>query len=179
MSAMAAFGQTAPDAEPFEVFLQPGEFYFGDGLTRIRTLLGSCVAITVWHSRLKAGGMCHYMLPGASGDDPGRALDGRYSDDAMQMFLREIRATRRRAAEFEVKLFGGGSMFGAASIQRDGCHGVPCMNVQRGRELIRQHGLLVKAEHFGGEGHRNIHFEVWSGDAYVKFWGQDAVSSAS
>ena len=46
-----------------EIFLQPGEFYFGEGKTRIRTLLGSCVAITLWHPRLHIGGMSHYMLP--------------------------------------------------------------------------------------------------------------------
>ncbi len=53
-----------------EVFLQPGELYFGDGRTRVRTLLGSCVAIAVWHPRLRIGGLCHYMLPS-------RAIGGR------------------------------------------------------------------------------------------------------
>src|SRR5439155_18563598 len=42
-----------------EIFLQPGEWYFGDADTRIRTLLGSCVAITMWHPRRCLGGMCH------------------------------------------------------------------------------------------------------------------------
>ena len=46
-----------------EIFLQPGDFYFGDRDTRIRTLLGSCVSITMWHPRLHVGGMCHFMLP--------------------------------------------------------------------------------------------------------------------
>ncbi|MBL8511280.1 MAG: chemotaxis protein CheD, partial [Betaproteobacteria bacterium] len=46
-----------------DIFLQPGEFYFGDADTRIRTLLGSCVSITMWHPTRRIGGMCHYMLP--------------------------------------------------------------------------------------------------------------------
>jgi chemotaxis receptor (MCP) glutamine deamidase CheD len=33
-----------------EVFLNPGEFHFGEGTTRISTLLGSCVSITLWQS---------------------------------------------------------------------------------------------------------------------------------
>ena len=49
--------------EPIDVFLQPGDFYFGEAGTRIRTLLGSCVAITLWHPILHIGGMCHIMLP--------------------------------------------------------------------------------------------------------------------
>jgi Chemotaxis protein; stimulates methylation of MCP proteins len=47
-----------------EIFLQPGDWYFGDRDTRIRTLLGSCIAITIWHPRLLVGGMCHFLLPG-------------------------------------------------------------------------------------------------------------------
>lgn len=45
------------------VTLQPGEFHFGGANTRIQTLLGSCVAITLWHPIRRIGGMCHYMLP--------------------------------------------------------------------------------------------------------------------
>ena len=44
----------APD-DILEIFLGPGEFYFGEGKTRIRTLLGSCVAIPVrWDRPLQA-----------------------------------------------------------------------------------------------------------------------------
>ena len=44
-------------ADAIEIFLHPGEFYFGDRHTRIRTLLGSCVSIILWHPRLLIGGM--------------------------------------------------------------------------------------------------------------------------
>jgi hypothetical protein len=60
-----------------DIFLQPGEFYFGDHETRIRTLLGSCVAITMWHPRLRIGGMCHYLLPMHRGRSGKTELDGR------------------------------------------------------------------------------------------------------
>ncbi|MHB0922303.1 chemotaxis protein CheD [Thiomonas sp.] len=165
------------EEEPLEIFLQPGELYFGEGRTRVRTLLGSCVAVTVWHSRLKIGGMCHYMLPsrarqGRHGHD---ALDGKYADEAMLMFLRSMRAARTRPEEYDAKLFGGGRMFGHAHrTPHAGYTDVPLKNVLTGRELVRQHGLKLKAEHLGGQGHRNLMFEIWSGDAYLKFWGQDA-----
>ncbi len=45
------------------VVLRPGDFHFGGGHTRISTLLGSCVSITLWHPRRLIGGMCHYMMP--------------------------------------------------------------------------------------------------------------------
>ena len=66
----------APD-DILEIFLQPGEFYFGEGKTRVRTLLGSCVAITLWHPRLHLGGMSHYVLPNRQHRKKHDPLDGR------------------------------------------------------------------------------------------------------
>ena len=168
-----------PDEEPLEIFLQPGEIYFGEGRTRVRTLLGSCVAVAVWHPRLRIGGLCHYMLPGRGAHHgTHRALDGRYADEAMLLFLRDMRTAGTRPEDYEAKLFGGGRMFAEAPHVRPGCLDVSCKNVLRGRELVRHYGLRLKAEHLGGEGHRNLMFEIWSGDAYLKFWGQNAEQSA-
>ena len=85
---MATPAPAPPDI--LEIFLQPGEFYFGDEKTRIRTLLGSCVAIVLWHPKLRIGGMCHYMLPHSPRERHGQPLDGRYAEDAMHMFMREL-----------------------------------------------------------------------------------------
>lgn len=165
----------ADKAEPLEIFLQPGELFFGEGRTRVRTLLGSCVAIAVWHPRLKVGGLCHYMLPGRGTHHGGQgALDGRYADEAMLLFLRQMRAVGTHPGEYEAKLFGGGKMFAHSLQERTGCYDVPCKNVLRGRELVRQYGMRLKAEHLGGQGHRNLIFEIWSGDVYLKFWGSSA-----
>lgn len=164
--------------EPLEIFLQPGELYFGEGRTRVRTLLGSCVAIAVWHPRLKIGGLCHYMLPGRSAHHGAhRALDGRYADEAMLLFLRDMRAAGTRPDEYEAKLFGGGRMFAHDHSQNQAGMSISCKNVQRGRELVHQYGMRLKAEHLGGDGHRNLMFEIWSGDVYLKFWGQNAQQS--
>lgn len=155
----------APDV--LEVFLAPGEFYFGDEKTRIRTLLGSCVAVTLWHPRLRVGGMCHYMLPHrprAAGDQP---LDGRYGDEAMELFLRELRRSGTAAADYHVKLFGGGKMF----AHHDGAPrhaGIPERNMDAGRELVVRHGFRLRAHDMGGEGHRNVILDLSSGDVWLK-----------
>ena len=47
-----------------EIFLEPGEFQFTtDPDVRLRTLLGSCVALTMWHPKCRYGAMCHFLLP--------------------------------------------------------------------------------------------------------------------
>lgn len=149
-----------------EIFLHPGDFYFGDKNTRIRTLLGSCVSITIWHPGLQIGGMCHYLLPRRAGKRSGN-LDGRYAEEAMELFMQEIRQSGTSPAEYEVKLFGGGSMFPKNS-QSEGCKDVPCKNVLAGRALAERYGFKIKAEDLGGNGHRRIIFDIWSGDVWVR-----------
>ena len=152
-----------------DVFLQPGEFYFGDEKTRIRTLLGSCVAITLWHPKLHIGGMCHYMLPKRPSNNSGEtiALDGRYAEDAIKMFLHEISQARTRAAEYQVKLFGGGNMF-PHTVKTVRHTSISETNVNFGRAAIIQCGFHLAAEDLGGSGHRNVILDLWSGDVWVR-----------
>lgn len=158
-----------PPPDVLEIFLQPGEFYFGEDKTRIRTLLGSCVALTVWHPRLRIGGMCHYMLPRRprrrASDE--QELDGRYAEDAMRMFLREILRARTRAGEYQVKLFGGGRMF-ASTPHLPRHAGIAEANVEFGRAAIAQCGFSLSAEDLGGSGHRNVILDLWNGDVWVR-----------
>ena len=160
------------DKHPFpsehgkDIFLNPGEFYFGDRHTRIKTMLGSCVAITLWHPRLKIGGMCHYLLPTCVNCAKKPEPDGRYADDAMALFLLELNKYNSKPADYQVKMFGGGNQFPNNSPSSR--HSVPCNNINIGRTLLKQHGFSIIAEHLGGAGHRNVIFDIGSGEVWLK-----------
>lgn len=165
-----------------DIFLQPGEFYFGDRHTCIRTVLGSCVSITMWHPKLLIGGMCHYMLPyrGRGKVNPRtHALDGRYADEAILMFFREAARAGTSPRDYEVKVFGGGNMFpqlqkrgscrhGASKGEIEACPDVSCKNASVVHSLASVYGFSIAAQHTGGVGHRQVLFEVWSGNVWVK-----------
>ncbi|MCS6983873.1 MAG: chemotaxis protein CheD [Leptospiraceae bacterium] len=148
-----------------EIFLQPGEFYWGSSDTRIKTLLGSCVALTVWHPRLLVGGMSHSLLPTRGKETSTDELSARYLDEAFELFLKEIRKIPANPADFQVKLFGGGDMF--RHITKSGLN-IGEKNIQMAHKLIAQHGFQLVAEHVGGSGHRNIIFDLWSGDVWLR-----------
>lgn len=151
-----------------EIFLQPGDLYFGDRDTRIRTVLGSCVSLTFWHPTLMVGGMCHYMLPNRSQEKRGAnavTLDGRYADEAIVLLTKEIDALGIPHREYQVKLFGGGNMFPERS---NPVSNVGIKNADAARQLVSKHGFNCVAEHLGGDGHRNVIFDVWSGHVWVK-----------
>ncbi|MBX3350209.1 MAG: hypothetical protein KF747_15910 [Nitrospira sp.] len=150
-----------------EVFLQPGEFYFGQANTRIKTILGSCVAITMWHPVLRIGGMCHYLLPSRDKDVATQLLDGRYGIEALQLFVREMARRATAVREYEVKIFGGGNMF--PSLDKKGpALEIGARNIELAREAIEKLGVTPAAQHVGDVGHRHVIFDVWSGDVWVK-----------
>jgi chemotaxis protein CheD len=146
-----------------EIYLNPGECHFSDHRARIRTILGSCVSVVFWHPKLRCGGMCHFMLP--SRGRAGKSLDGRYGDEALALLLRDIDAQGAPRQEYQVKIFGGGRMFGDISSVFSS---VGLRNAHAARDLIAAHGFEITCEHLGGGGHRSLIFEVWSGDVWMK-----------
>lgn len=156
----------APDLS--EIFLEPGGFFFGGPGVRVRTVLGSCVAMTLWHPQRRVGGIAHFMLPSRSRprrtDEP---LDARYADEVIELFCERVHALRTRPAEYELKLFGGGNMFPHMMRAKD-CMDVPCRNVRTARRLADEHGFALKAEHLGDIGHRALIFDLRDGAVYLR-----------
>ncbi|ERH47700.1 chemotaxis protein CheD [Pseudomonas chengduensis] len=147
-----------------EVYLQPGDYHFGGTYTRIRTLLGSCVSLVLWHPRARLGGMCHYMLPSR-----GRASalpDGRYGDEAMRLLSEAVASSGTRVSDYQVRIFGGGHMF--PSIASDRQQHIGLQNVEMARRLVAEQGLICHGEHVGGVGYRNLIFDIWSGQLALK-----------
>lgn len=157
--------------EPDTVFLNPGEFYFGSGMTRISTLLGSCVSITLWHPRRKIGGMCHYMLTERN-RPTGIPLDGRFGREAFELFLQQVEAAGTHPGEYQAKLFGGANMLsGPGGEKMD----IGPRNIEFGRKMLAERHIALMAEHVGGSGRRKLHFDIWSGDVWLAFpQGSDA-----
>jgi len=149
-----------------EIFLKPGEMHWGDTDTRIRTILGSCVAICLWHPVLKIGGMCHYLLPSRRVRNPSEPLDGRYGEEAMEMLMKELEKTKTKPKDYQVKVFGGSNMF--SEIVKDANINVGEKNILKAGELTKQYGFTIASQDMGGVEHRSILFDLWSGDVWLK-----------
>lgn len=162
----------SPGDHGHELYLQPGEVFFGDASVRVRTVLGSCVSITLWHPQRKLGGMCHYMLPERLRPADGRR-DGRYGPEAWEMLLEQLESAKTQPREYQAKIFGGGRMFalgeGRANLD------IGQRNVEVGRRLLAAQGLQAASEHFCGDGHRCLIFDVATGDVWVKHLPQGGV----
>ena len=144
-----------------EIYLLPGDYYVGHAGCRIRTLLGSCVSIALWHPALRVGAMSHFLLS-SRGPRSSGALDARYAEEAMTLMLRGLVAERVDPHECQAKLFGGGNMFPGLAV----AHGenVGRKNGEAARMLVRAQNIPIVAESLWGVGHRRVIFDIASGD---------------
>jgi len=130
----------------------PGEFYVTREDEVIVTLLGSCVSACIRDVRTGAGGLNHFMLPmekGASGGWSHRST--RYGNFAMERMINELLALGAKRNELEVKVAGGGRMYGSLNhVGED--------NAAFVREYLAVEGLTIVGEDLGGDWPRRIQF---------------------
>lgn len=148
-----------------EIFLQPGDFFVGDAGYQMRTILGSCVSITLWHPQARMGGMSHFLLPTRGEAPPGQELDGRYGDESLLLMIGQLRQAGVHPALCQAKVFGGGNMFPDHS--HPNAVNVGKRNGDAARALLQRHNIPIVSESLFGVGHRQIIFDVSKGDVWA------------
>ena len=177
--------EMSPLGERTEVFLRPGDWFVGDASHRIRTVLGSCVSVTLWSPLLRIGAMSHCLLATRGGARPPanavgldlRRLDGRYADEALCLMLHELQRRKVAPATCEAKIFGGGNMF-PAQAKGSTTPAVGRRNGEAARELLQAHGIRVVSESLFGDGHRQVVFDIDSGDIWARQVAPAAAAAA-
>lgn len=158
---------TPAGAVPGQVFLRPGQYFVGDERHQVRTVLGSCVSITLWHPHRRVGAMSHFLLSHNAARDAGPLLDARYGEGALRLMLRELTQQGVDPAGCGAKIFGGGNMFPEQS-RGSGAIEVGRRNGEAARALLMQAGIPVLSESLFGEGHRQIIFDIATGDVWSR-----------
>lgn len=154
-----------------DIFLLPGDYFVGDGQHRVRTVVGSCVAVTLWHPRRRIGAMAHFLLPGYQRRRAGGGAPAIYGADAVPLLVKGLERLRVPVRECQAKVFGGGAMFGELMKSSD----VGRQNGDCARDLLRQHGIALVSESLYGAGHRQVIFNVRSGEVLCRQMHPDAV----
>jgi chemotaxis protein CheD len=156
----------APELQ--DMVLAPGDWWLGIGRHGLRTLLGSCVAVVLWHPRRRIGGMCHVVLPARVIRSPG-GLSGRYADEALELLAEAVARHGTRPGEYRTGLYGGAQMLAGLSQPRpDGrCSDVACRNLETVRQLLDEWGFPRGEEDTGGTRYRTLRLDLASGELLV------------
>jgi chemotaxis protein CheD len=148
-----------------ELFLNPGDYAFGAAGTRIRTILGSCVAVTFWHPELRLGAMCHYLLParGPSLDEP---HGGKYAGEVIPIIAAHFAGKGLQPGVLQVKMFGGSNMFPGLSMGESLTIGTK--NIHKGLTVLTRYGFSILNYDLAGGSNRTVVFDIASGEVWVR-----------
>jgi len=152
-------------------FLRPAELVFVREPSLIRTVLGSCVTITMFCRRTGAAAACHPVLPVCRTEQsclPGKCQDKfKYVECVVPQMIQRFQEQGTNLNELEVKLFGGANMFFNNHMKGRIIH-VGNMNVSMARQKIDELQIKVKSFDVGGTKGRKLFFDTASGDVWVK-----------
>ncbi|UPU37609.1 chemotaxis protein CheD [Geomonas paludis] len=129
----------------------------------VTTLLGSCVAVTIFNFRLRLGAICHAQLPGGDlFDEVGP--QGKYVDTAIRVMLERLLHRGALRGELEAKVFGGADMFDARGKLRT----VGRQNSEMALKVLAHESVRVAKHDLGGERGRKIIFHSHTGEVLLK-----------
>ena len=126
--------------------------------------LGSCIGICIYDYQFKIGGMAHIMLPCSNGTAGGK--ETKYADTCIALMLNDLYKLGARKAKLKAKMAGGAQMFsfaGKAPLLKIGER-----NAQAVEQELLKVGIPLIASDVGGTHGRTIHFDVASGELFIK-----------
>jgi chemotaxis protein CheD len=143
-----------------------GQAVFAGSPTRLTTILGSFVAVTLYSPSRRIGALGHVVLPQSRGNNDHPA---KFADTAIPHMLAILRREGVGLTELTAKIAGGACMFGNGQFEQIGNANVEA--VLRAMELA---GLAVAGSDAGGTCGRRVSFDLATGQVSVAVVGQTA-----
>lgn len=144
--------------------LLAGQVFLGQSAASVRTLLGSCVGVTLWSPQHRVGGMCHFLLPTRTRRD-GEPADARFGDEALAWMVDALRRAGLPPQAFEAHLYGGADTLPDNTGSR---FNVGERNIEQGWTLIEQYGFTLQGVDVGDHVPRQVLLDLRSGEVVCR-----------
>jgi chemotaxis protein CheD len=143
-----------------------GQAIFAADPNRLTTIVGSCVAVTLYSPRRRRGVLSHIVLPRSrgGGDHPAK-----YADTAIPYMISTLQREGVLLSELTAKLTGGACMFGDSQFSRIGEN-----NVQAAIDALEAVGIGIAGRDAGGNSGRRVCFDLANGVVTVTCVGRPA-----
>lgn len=147
--------------------VHPGELAFEKAPVVIETLLGSCVAVTLYNRKLRVGGLCHYLLA-----VPQRQVNKKNCRKYAVLVLPElfdIAKSHSNIDDFQFGLFGGSDIFPTEKKESIGKS-----NINFALNWLKERGLKLSIQDTGGYHCRRLSLDLNTGDLTVKSYQMES-----
>ena len=152
------------------LYLKPGEWFSGQERTLIKTVLGSCVAVTMFHRNTRLAAICHALMPACEKKGGCTAYcesHSRYAECIIRRMAEGFFQRGIKAGEIEVKLFGGADSLSVDSGRKNSLR-VGARNFEQARTSIEKEGLRLSGSDVGGSKGRKLFFDTYTGEVLLK-----------
>jgi len=144
--------------EIFKYFLEPGYIFVSLRPALISTVLGDCVAVSLFDKRHRWGGMSHFLYPEANRQDE---MTPKYGNVAVSALIRLLKKQGSMIEDLEAQIFGGAKpLCGKARDQGWG-------NVQIARDILQKAGITICSQDVGGVKGRRIVYHTMTNETIV------------
>ncbi len=142
------------------------ELLQGNGIL-ITYALGSCIGLCFHDPRLRLGALLHIMLP--LNMEAGRTHPLKYADTGIRETLKQLEMKGASRSRMTVKIAGGAKMFEVAGGDLGN---IGQRNIESVHAVLRRERLSLIGERTGGSVARTLLFDVVSGQACIRSYGQ-------
>lgn len=139
-----------------DLFLRPGDCWFGRTAGSAETILGSCISVVLFHPTLKHMGVSHCLLPSRRRKSDLSAPFGWFVDDTLQWFAQQMHDVHTQPSQFQAWLVGGGDMF--PSVQHR--HAIGQANILAAEQGLARLGIPLQGSDVGGCCYRKLHVRL-------------------
>ena len=139
----------------------------GEGIL-VTYALGSCIGLCFHDPRLRLGALLHIMLP--LNMETGRSHPMKYADTGIKETLKALEAKGAMRSRMTVKIAGGAKMFEVSG--GGGLGNIGQRNIESVHAILKRENLRLSGEHTGGTVARTMLFDVVTGQACIRSYGQ-------
>jgi chemotaxis protein CheD len=153
-------------AKSLESLVGMGQIIAGAPPQKMKAVVGSCIALALYHSRLQKGVMAHIVLPDAAGRG---GAPGKFADTAVPQMLELLKDWGVPPQCLTAKFAGGANMFGSTGPLQIGS-----ANADAVAQALQKAGIRVAAHDTGGKLGRRVTFDCQGGSMLIESAGMTA-----
>ncbi len=144
------------------VYLKPGEVVISNNPIIVSTILGSCIAVTMFSPSKKIGAICHAMFP----CNPTNDMNVQYVDSAIRCIFGKMMDYTGKV-DLIVKLFGGAKVLLGGDYGEDR-RAIGDQNIFQAKRTLQELGLAIANADLGELRGRKLLFSIKTGDVYLR-----------